>query len=663
VTRATGMAEVTAPVARVAVDIPLAHLDRLFDYSIPPALADEAVPGCRVRVRFAGRLVDGFIVERVADSDYRLAPLAKVVSPIPVLTPSTYRLCRAVADRYAGTLVDVLRAAIPSRHARAEASVLTAAAAARRTPPAAAGSADDGGSRWSGYVGGAALLRRVSAGEAPRAVWTAGPAEDWPARIVELATAAERAGRGFLAVLPDARDVQRLDAAMAEGFGPGHHEMLTAAAGPQRRYASFLRLLTGRVRMAIGTRSASFAPVPDRSLLLIWEDGEDTLVDPQAPGWHAREVLALRSHLFDTALIAGGFTRSIVAESWLDSGWAQPVIPTRSSTRERAPRVIAIGEDEGRAPARLPERAWSIARDALATGPVLVQVARRGYVPALACQRCRSIARCSACGGPLSLPAPGSAALCAWCHTSHPQWRCPECGDTRLRARARGATRTAEELGRAFPHVAVIASGGDRIVDRVGGDPALVVATPGAEPVADGGYAAVLLLDAEAMLARASLSAGEETLRRWFTAASLARPAAPVVITADARVPAVASLARFDPGWFAERDLSERRILGLPPVRRAAVVTGSFESLDELRRVLPDTVTVHGPLEVAGSDSDRARLLLLSDRDDATAMTRSLTQFLATRSARGDTKADARKDRRGVEVRVDPVDWGVAEHA
>ncbi|MGH3223328.1 MAG: primosome assembly protein PriA, partial [Streptosporangiaceae bacterium] len=110
------------PVARVAVDISLAHLDRPFDYLVPASLDQAAVPGCRVRVRFAGQLVDGFLLERAQTSEHqgRLARLERVISPEPVLTPEIFALARAVAGRYAGTLADVLRLAIPPRHAAAE---------------------------------------------------------------------------------------------------------------------------------------------------------------------------------------------------------------------------------------------------------------------------------------------------------------------------------------------------------------------------------------------------------------------------------------------------------------------------------------------------------------------------------------------------------------
>ncbi|MBB0247446.1 primosome assembly protein PriA, partial [Streptomyces alkaliphilus] len=119
------------PVARVLVDKGLVHLDRYFDYAVPASMAETALPGVRVRIRFGagerggrregGRLVDGFVVERLTESDFpgRLAPLARVLSPEPVLRPDLLELCRAVADRYAGSLADVVQLAVPPRMARA----------------------------------------------------------------------------------------------------------------------------------------------------------------------------------------------------------------------------------------------------------------------------------------------------------------------------------------------------------------------------------------------------------------------------------------------------------------------------------------------------------------------------------------------------------------
>ncbi|NGP09695.1 primosome assembly protein PriA, partial [Rhodococcus sp. 14C212] len=113
----------TDPVARILPLLPLPHLDREFDYLIPCELDTEARVGVRVRVRFAGRLVDGFLLARAPSSEHtgRLGWLDRVVSPEVVLTPEIAALADAVAARYAGTRADVLRLAVPPRHARVEA--------------------------------------------------------------------------------------------------------------------------------------------------------------------------------------------------------------------------------------------------------------------------------------------------------------------------------------------------------------------------------------------------------------------------------------------------------------------------------------------------------------------------------------------------------------
>src|SRR6516162_2348460 len=199
------------PVARIAVDIPLAHLDRPFDYLVPERLAAQARPGARVRVRFAGQLTDGFVLERAEVSEHqgRLSYLERVVSPEPVLTPEIAGLARAVADRYAGTLADVLRLAVPPRHAATE------MARAAKTARAAAGlGARPEPGPWDRYPAGRAFLDAVSGSRPARAAWTALPGMTWPEEIARAAATCASAGRGTVIVVPDARDLALVDEAL-----------------------------------------------------------------------------------------------------------------------------------------------------------------------------------------------------------------------------------------------------------------------------------------------------------------------------------------------------------------------------------------------------------------------------------------------------------------
>jgi primosomal protein N' (replication factor Y) len=678
-----GPAEVD-PVARVAVDVALPHLDRAFDYLVPEPLSAAAQPGTRVRVRFSGALVDGWVLERAAESEHvgRLERIAKVVSPDPVLTPEIVELSRAVADRWSGTLADVLRAAVPPRHAAAEAAVDARGTRGEPEPLPML----DGPGPWAAYAGGAALLDRLAdpalsfapGSPGPRAVWTAGPGHDPAEAVAQLVLAAQSGGRGVLVVAPDAREVARLDAALTAALGRDRHVVLSADLGPSARYRAFLAVRRGHRGVVLGTRAAVFAPVVDLGLVVLWDDGDDSLAEPHAPYWHAREVLALRSTLGGAALVLGAPSRSVEAAALVSTGWAREVVMPRAEVRRLSPRVRAAGSDadlardEAARGARLPHVAWETAKAALERGPVLVQVPRRGYVPGLACQTCREPARCVHCHGPLGVTSGHAAPVCGWCGRIAGDWRCARCGGQRLRATSVGERRTAEELGRAFPGVPVRTSGrdpgGTGVLDAVDDRPALVVATPGAEPRADGGYAAALLLDGRVMLDRPDLRASEESVRRWSAAVALVRPATDggvVVLLADAALAPVQAVVRHDPAGFALRELGEREALRLPPAWRVAELVGRPADVDDLLRLarLPERATVLGPVPVDGPTSGRGRSRRRPDAAEpqvralvSAPRTDGLSLAAALRAAAG--VRSARKDGAAVVVRIDPVVLG-----
>ncbi|MEF9881777.1 primosomal protein N' [Streptomyces sp. P9-A4] len=666
------------PVARVVVNKGALHLDQFFDYAVPEELDAAAQPGVRVRVRFGagshqvkngrregGRLIDGFLVERLAASDYSgpLAALADVVSPEPVLGPELLGLARAVADRYAGSLADVLQLAVPPRSARAEGR----SSPAPLPPPAA----PEPGT-WTRYERGPAFLDSLARGGAPRAVWNALPGPHWAEEIARAVAATLASGRGALVVVPDGRAAGRVDAALTTVLGEGRHALLTAEAGPEKRYAQWLAVRRGAVRAVVGTRAAMFAPVRDLGLAVIWDDGDGSHSEPHAPQPHARDVLLLRAAHDRCAFLLGSTSCTVEAAQLVESGWAGPIGAGREQVRRAAPLIRTVGDgelarDEAARAARLPSLAWQAVREGLRTGPVLVQVPRRGYVPRLACERCRTPARCRHCAGPLEAPEQQEL-RCGWCGRGAPDWTCVECGSNRLRAQVVGARRTAEELGRAFPAVPVRTSGRDHVLDSVPGRPALVVSTPGAEPVAEGGYAAALLLDGWAMLGRPDLRAGEEALRRWIDAASLVRgqpEGGTVVVVAEPTLRPVQALVRWDPVGHAQRELAERAELGFPPVSRMAAVTGPPEAVEGFLAGagLPGDAEILGPVPLPvvrpggprrpgdpppGEQWDRA--LVRVPPGSGAALAAALKQARAGRLARGGGDP--------VRIRVDPPDIG-----
>lgn len=513
---------------------------------------------------------------------------------------------------------------------------------------------------WSRYPRGPKYLEALREGRPAHAVWQALPSEDWPARIAEAAAAVASSGRGVVVVVPDHRDLARVAEACArliEGV-----VTLSADLGPSERYKRWLAVRRGVARVVVGTRATAFAPVKDPGLLVVWDDGDDLHVEQRSPYPNVRDVLVQRAHMTGAALLIGGFARTAEAQLLVETGWAHEIVASRETLRSVAPRVVSVGDndwqdvkDPAARTARLPSIAFDAARFALADSPVLIQVPRRGYVPSLACGQCRGPARCRRCAGPLALPG-GSQdgvpkpAYCRWCAATEAGFRCPTCGSRKLRGQIIGARRTAEELGRAFPGYPVRTSGADEVLTKVPGKPSLVVATPGAEPVAEGGYGAVLLLDGWALLGRADLRASEEALRRWMTAAGLVRPGnGRVVVIADSSLTPVQALVRWDPVWHASTELAARTELGFPPAVRMATVDGTPDAvnavLDELR--LPPTGEILGPVPL-GDDETKERALVRVARAEGRQLAAVLAEAQAVRTAR--------KEQDLVRIKLDPLE-------
>ena len=657
------------PIARVLPMLSVPHLDREFDYLVSAEQSDDAQPGVRVRVRFHGRLVDGFLLERRNDTDHagKLGWLDRVVSAEPVLTAEIRRLVDAVAARYAGTRPDVLRLAIPPRHARVERE----ATATHKLPETSIPAPVDP-SGWEVYGRGGQFVAALAESRAARAVWQVLPGDPWADRFAEAAAQTIRTGRAVLAIVPDQRDLDTLWRAATTRIDEDSVVALSAGLGPAARYRRWLAALRGTARLVIGTRSAVFAPVSDLGLVMVWADADDTLAEPRAPYPHAREVAMLRAHQARCAALIGGYARTAEAHALVRSGWAHDIVATRSVVRARSPRVAALDDsgyaderDPAARTARIPYIALRAARSSLEAGaPVLVQVPRRGYIPSLACGRCRTIARCRQCTGPLSLQDRGPGTVCRWCGRAEPTLRCARCGSDAVRAVVIGARRTAEELGRAFAGTPVMTSAGDAIVAEVAARPALVVATPGAEPRAEGGYGAALLLDTWALLGRQDLRAAEDALWRWMSAAALVRPGGDggvVLVVAESSIPTVQSLIRWDPVGHAEAELTARAEVGLPPSVHMAALDGAAGAvaalLDQVR--LPDGADLLGPVDPppgvrrpAGTPAGApvTRMLVRVRREQGLALAASLRRGVGVLSAR--------QDHEPVRVQIDPLHIG-----
>ncbi len=593
-----------ALIARVLVDSPLPQLDRLFDYVIPAGLRGEVVPGVRVRIplRSAGRIADGFVIEIVESVEYTgvLSELDSVLSPIPVLTPDVWSLARRAADRAAGSAIDIVRLAVPTRQVRVEKAYL----AAVESEPFPVVEPPVMSFYGQGVLEQAIMSRERLAVDAVPGVSEVGDVwvGSWALTLAQAAAVTVASGSTAILCVPDYRDQDQLEAALATVLPPERIVRLDARQSNPDRYRAFLRCLADTPLAIVGNRSVVYAPASRLGLIALWDDGDPLHSEPLAPYVHSRDAALLRQEQQGCSLMLVGNSRSTEVERLVELGWVRSVSPAPAVRPKVVPTAQQVGGDRLAEQARIPSSAWKEARAALELGPVLVQVGRPGYAPRLACVDCGQTARCLRCEGPLSQRSSRSVPACSWCGALAVGWRCSHCEGERMRlVGAAGASRTAEDLGRAFPGVRVIVADGERTVQHVDSRPAIVIATRGAEPIAAGGYRAVLLLDGERMVARESLRVAEDCLRWWSNAVALAAPGAPTVLVGVGGALATA-LVTWQQARFASAELADRRRLRFPPAVRVATVSGTVDAVSgAIAHLGVDPSDVLGPVDTGPS--------------------------------------------------------------
>ncbi|RUP87182.1 primosomal protein N' family DNA-binding protein [Dermabacter sp. HSID17554] len=631
----------------------LAHLDRAFEYAVPDTLGAVA-PGMRVRVRFSGREHEALVRDRyeLPETTRPLAPLLKIVSEDRLISEGMFRVCEEVAKRYAGSLSDVLRLAVPARSAAAEKAHRARLERDRDTSAHAPGTAHTRGpdplpderSYRAKFAGLGAFLEHSRGGEAtPRAALVLDPVDSWISLVIEALRSLD-SDAGAIILASDQRDVDRLARALTKSAID--HVQFGSAQGPHARYTAFLSALDGRARVVIGTRSAVFAPVRNLRMIVVWDPDDDLYEEPRAPYPHARTVALTRSFhkrcsLLYVSRAPSDFARYLTLAGTLAA--LEPVPAPHASTHPRIELMDAyLREREGASGfSRLPSHAHAVIRRGLAEGPVLVHVPRAGYAPALACRFCGTKATCVQCHATLAAPGRGELS-CSVCARRYGQYRCHECGGADLRPLVLGQERTAADLKRSFPHATLHVSGGaSGIVDDADvHDGDLVIATPGAEPQVTGKYAAAVIVDASASLGRAEYNADTETVRRYSHVIGATRTfdcGGQVLVVGPDQHPALRSLVLVRSNAFIDRVLEERTELGLPPSSKVIEVRGERAACSDFleRFEAPKSTEIFGPTEAASFGIDaEARVILRCPVNRASELVEAARATMLVRSAK-----------------------------
>lgn len=523
------------PVARIILDTPFSWPDKLYDYLVPDEFDERAKPGVRVRVQFGAKRLTGFLRERASTTDATsLKPLLSVLGE-RVVTGDIFDLADRIAERNVCSRHDVLRGAVPPRHARAEKAVTAL------SPAVFAGAPEPEKSSLGLGLDGEETL--VFAG---RSTWQA---------IAWAVQSALARGQKALIVVPTGLEVARCKETIGTYLPSEPIAIIQAGSSPETRYRHFLSVIHDRARIVLGTRAAAFAPV-DAGLLVVVDEHNDAMRDKRSPYMWADDVLRMRKG-----------ARTFLRFSFPPRLHAAP---TRLVRGGAWPRVTRAEQWTGDQSGLLPPAAFATIRNGLKTGAVLVSAPRAGYVPALACARCGKRAVCQQCGAGIAVPEAGSRAACTTC--GHEAWRC-ECGSMHMRAVSRGSGRLAQEIAAAFPDIGVESI---RRTTEESSRP-IVIATPGAEP--DREFSAGVILDAGSRLASLSLDAEIEAVGRWARVAN--RVSGHVLLTGGVPAHLAEALAGRSIDFYGNL-AEEREILGQPPFHRWFHLSGQKKDVERL---------------------------------------------------------------------------------
>ena len=586
--------------ARVIVDTGLTHLDGLYDYLVPLVEDERVQAGTRLLVPFGSRTLEAIVVDRIAsEALVSLKPIDSVISPFPLLSQEIIQLIAQCANRWAGHPYDLVKAALPPR-------VLSVEKKFQKSQN----------------------LQKNRKTKVRRVYYQFPPGEDEFHSLAAMATKSQANG-GVLVLVPDEREVSSL----AESFGKYFPDIKVARLDSSEtrsdRYFNYLEIVSGGASIAIGTRSAIFAPVQQLQTIILHRDTSESYYDLRSPGWNARDVAMMRSVNESVSLVFTGHSPSSEIARLIESKWLAV------NSRRTKVSALAFPQQMGEL---LPSRIFAEIRHALRNGPVLFLTPRKGYASALTCSKCRNEARCS-CGGKLLKRSAKSAPECAHCAKLFSPWKCSWCGGDKPHLLSRGSERFAEELGRAFPGLAIVSSEGDHILTDVSARPSLVIATPGSVPHVENGYSAVVILEGNRFFSQTDMRSHERARAQIFQAASKVSSNGKVLLVIDTDHPLTASLARWNPSLLSVRELSEREEADLPPYFRSIqistdskeailLVNGFKKSLLETR--LPQSTKILGPaLQADGS----AKIILLANVKEASILVDFIHEFMRRRSA------------------------------
>ncbi len=657
-------------IAEIIVDVATSETDRIFDYLCDDTLAE----GSRVLVPFGGRATAGFVVALKEKSDYPAGKLKKAVAadPVPALNKECLILAKKIAARYACPLAAALRLFLPSEMRKGKVRELLKRYAALCVPydtlsfpksaknqiAAAAFLHEHGKSECAAlnaaYPGSVAALQKKGYIEITEEQVLRDPYKT----LGESGTAhtlTEDQKRAVMSVQSDKRTVQLLHGVTGSGkteiyltliadclkqgksaiflvpeisLTPQMLAQLRARFGKNaaimhsglsagEKFDEWWRLRSGEAKIAVGARSAVFAPLENLGVIVIDEEHDSSYSSETAPRYNTFDIALLRAKYNDCKLVLGSATPSVETYKRAKEGEFNLIPLLKRVNKKPMPEIIIA--DMRKEARRGNNTSFSFAlqseiEECLAKGnQAILFLNRRGYSQTVICRDCGYVAKCESCDVSLTYHKEEDCLKCHYCGAKYKMLRgCPECGGTHLTYAGTGTQRVEAEIKKRFPGARVLRMDNDttsgkeghfKILKEFGEHRADILV--GTQMIAKGhDFPAVTLvgiLDADMSLHFSDYRSGERTFQLVTQVAGRSGRAEEkgkvVLQTYDPENEVLRYAVAYDYEGFYENEISLRAASLFPPFSKIVRVLVSGENdkktVETLRTVYEGLSALH----------------------------------------------------------------------
>lgn len=511
--------------AKVIVDIAHSQVDKVFEYSCPP----ETRVGCRVKVPFGGRIIEGFVIALSPSSDFaaeKIKPLTCVYDEPPALVEECFALMEKIAERYRVPKAASLRLFLPSemrlgkvgetyiRRIKYTGVVPALSKTAKKQAEALQALIEKGDTEFTPLAqkfGNAAVNALVSKGAAEIYKVRRNRAPDYPTATdgEKVLTPDQRAaveyvensdktvnlihgvtgsgkteiylkiiadklkeGKTAIFLVPEISLTPQMLSQLRARFG-GQAAIMHSGLSAGERFDEWWRLRTGEAKIAIGARSAIFAPLENIGAIIIDEEHDASYRSETSPRYSTVEIAKMRAEYNGCKLILGSATPSV--ESFIkarEGGYGLVTLTERINGRPLPEVIIADMRRELKRgnPSNLSRALREELAQTLQDGKqAIIFLNRRGYSQTVICTDCGYVAKCENCDVSLTYHSEENCLKCHYCGAKYRMLSaCPECGGTHLRYSGTGTQRVVAELSQLYPAARIIRMDNDTVSGRDG---------------------------------------------------------------------------------------------------------------------------------------------------------------------------------------------------